>query len=363
MFEGWGTIGRAGASATALLAACVQVPEPSLDTATSDAGGVTESSSGDPTSGPGELEPTAFPLYWAVHSDPVDIPSEAIESLDVRDNVYLFTDLGFGQTPANVDDPQAFMDSIVERVEATVPDDGAPGLGLLRNADWEVPWCRASDVDRDAFAASDLGTGLSEEELGPAWEAAAVSLLTGLVERTRAARPNLEWTISSLPRQEYWGLVRDEPASIQAWRDCVVLDPAAMQVWDALDLLVPELPFFYPSLDDEGVRERNVRYVERFTQGARLSGKPVVLLMEGRYHRSSDMDTNPIMWLPLLQDDLDIMVEGARVAGARGIVYWFDSGRCWNYDEGCDAPDVGDPSELFLQYFHDVVQPAFEAAQ
>ncbi len=357
-----------GAAASALLGsgACVVVPSPSLETETETAEIETETAStGDPeaaeTIDPDPLEPSPFPLYWAVHSEPVEAPGELTASVDVRTPVHLFPDLGLGQTPASVDDPAALVAAIVERVEAAVPDDGAPGLGLLANPNWEVPWCRASDEDRAAFAASDLGAGLSEDELGPAWEAAATSLLLDLVERCRAARPGLEWTISSLPRQEYWQLVRDEPADIQQWRDCAVLDPSAVQIWDAVDLLAPELPFFYPTDGDPDVREQNTRYLERFIESARLSGKRVVPVVEGRYRRSSDTDTNPIMWLPLLAEDFDLTLESVRRAGGQGIVYWFDSERCWNYEAGCDAADPGDATALFLQYVQDVVQPAFEA--
>ncbi len=309
----------------------------------------------------GPLSPTAFPVYWAVTPADVEVPVGDDAAVDVDHAVHIVDLPPPGTTPASIDDLPGYLDSWEEALLAAIDPDAPPGLVVVPNQAWWVPWCGATDDDHIAFAASPLGRGLTPRELPAAWEAAAVAVWDGVFERGRAVLPQMQWGFAGI-RIEYWDLVSVDPDRVAEYRQCHLLSPAATAAFEGADVVVPFARYFYTGVDDALV-ERNALFVKRMVEGARVTGKPVIPLLEGRYNRSSDTDENPYMWLPLLQDDVARFLTGSRSAGAHGFIYAFEADGCWNYDEGCDAPDPDAFDVLFEAYWNELVAPVVEPLQ
>jgi hypothetical protein len=357
---------RATTIAAVLGSSCVVVSSPgSGDGSTGDAsasvgegpayeaGGdtaVSPDTAGDP------LEPSAFPVYWAVLPASLPVPSGS-DAVDIRTGNYVIGPISLGQTPASVTDAQARYDALAADIEATIPADAPPGLGVLANYSWELAWCNQPTEDHDAFAASALGQGLEGDALATAWEEAAAEILVGLVERARATRPQLQWGMAGVPRADYHEVINSADR-LREERACSVVDPSNAPLWDAVDFVVPDVRMWYTATSEQpSTLERNRLYIERFIETARLAGKPTIAMLGGRYIRSSDTDDNPYMNLPLLADDARAFVEEARLAGADGFIYALEADSCWNFEEGCDAPNPDDFEVLFEAYWREVMLP------
>jgi hypothetical protein len=337
---------RAIAIASMLGTSCVVVSPPST---------AVESEGSSDATGDG-LEPSAFPVWWAVTPASVEVPSGS-DAIEIHRDSYVIADLSLGQTPASVADPEAKYDELELAVEALVPADATAGLGLIVNLYWEVPWCTVSEEDREAFAASPVGVGLDEDALAVAWEQAGATIHVGLIERARETRPQLQWGFAGLPRAEYFPNVSAEPQVVRDERECSVLDPSMAPVWDAVDVVVPIVRMWYTGLEAD-VLARNRLYVQRYIEGARLVGKPTIPLFEGRYVQSSPTDTNPYESLPILSDDVRVFLEASRLSGAEGFVYALDADSCWNFEEGCAAANPGAFEDLFASYWNDTMLAA-----
>lgn len=300
----------------------------------------------------GQLESPPFTLYWTVSPPDTEVPDGS--GIDIAPKAFVIG-TSLSTTPGHVDLDEELAE-LEANILAEVPENTSEGVGVLVNGFWDATWCGASNEDHAAFEATELGAGLRGEELAAAWDTRATEILVALIERAQATRPNLQWGITGAPWHDYWELVRDDPGVLADWRDCQMMQPSVAPLWDAVDLVTVEIKHLYTG-DSDTRREQNRLYFERTVETARLSEKPVVVVSEGRYRRSSDTDDNPFMNLPLLEVDLRNFFDEVRLAGAVGLVYEFAADECWNFDEGCAAMDPDPWDVAFENYWNDLVRP------
>lgn len=311
------------------LASCVVVSEPTLpergssgETSSSGAStssGADDSSTGVPGSEGGSIQPVPFPIYWGVRPSTLEPPPGAAGTFDR--NAYVVSPVALGGYPGGIENGEALYESVREAIVASVPDPQAKGIGLLYNDYWAVAWCAAPESHQEGFSQSSYAEGLAPDAIPAAYEAESVAIFTALLSIARELRPGLRWGIQGLPRREYWPVVSEDPAEFNAWRDCSMLGPANLAVWDLVDFVAPRVPYFYPGLTDD-TRDRNALYVQRYIETARIPGKEVIPVITGRYRGgSTSPDDLEYVDALLLERDTKPFVEAARAAGATGFVY------------------------------------------
>ncbi len=358
---------RVGLVGSTLLAGCVVVDSPSAQemsssgeswSATSSSTLEAPSEASGSTMGspePDPVVPPEFPVYWAVQ--PTSVPPPMDAAGDLRAGAYVLSGVSFGWSPGTFEDREDIYGPLEAAIDETIPDDGQPGLGVIVNNYWQVSWCGADDNDREDFIGSSIAAGLAADELPAAWERAAGEIMLESLGRARALRPNLRWGIAGIPNYDYWPIVSDDPDELAQWRNCNVLDPALEGLWAEVDFAAPIVRFFYTGLEDDTL-DRNGLYVRRLVESARLSGKPAIPMLEGRYVRSSKTDDNPYMNLPMLADDVASFVGAARFAGAAGFVYNLDADSCWDFEGQCMAEPPTQLEPVVDEYWFEVFNPA-----
>lgn len=308
------------------------------------------------TGDPPPIEPPGFAVLWGVSPTAIVPPENSAG--EVRTDVYLIDGLSYGDQPAAISDLEVFYADVESSVEAAIPEADAEGFGVMPRPLWVPAWCDTSEERQAAFAASELGEGLSGDALAEAYEATAVEILTEAVVRARALRPNVQWGFQGVPSPEYWEIAAREPDDqYEDWRSCNVGGASPQALWDAVDFTAPELRYFY-SVRDDGAY--NDSYLYRWVESMRLAGKPVYPWFGGRFLSSSSDDDSIYIGLPYYSEDVELILTQVHAAGAEGLIYSLDADGCWDLDADCTAAPPEDLQQAVDAYWMDSFSPILE---
>ena len=303
------------------------------------------------------IDAPEFSVFWAVSPSSIVPPENSAG--EIRTDVYLISGFSYGDQPAAISDLEAFYADVESSVEAAIPEPDAEGLGVMPRPLWVPAWCDTSDERRNAFAASELGQGLTGDALADAYEATAVEILTEAIARARAVRPNMQWGFHAVPAPEYWEIAaRDPDDQYEDWRSCNVGGASPQALWDAVDFTAPELRYFY-SVRDDGAY--NDSYLYRWVESMRLAGKPVYPWFDGRFLSSSEDDDSIYIGLPYYAEDVELILTQLHAAGASGLLYRLDADGCWDLDADCSAAPPADLQGAVDAYWMDSFSPILDA--